>query len=107
MKNLQQTFYLVMYDITHPKSLQKVAKVMLKTGFVRINKSVWLGNTHPVTSPEVHEKLEKLLEIPESKGSLYYILPVGKATVKKIMDWKGKKPKQLDYWVGERHTQFL
>ena len=43
-----EKLYLVMYDITHKKSLQKIAKVLQKEGFVRINYSVWLGWESPI-----------------------------------------------------------
>jgi len=47
MKNLT-TFYLLMYDITNDRTLQKVAKKLVKYGFERVNYSVWLGWTNPL-----------------------------------------------------------
>jgi CRISPR-associated endonuclease Cas2 len=102
----KKILYMVMYDITHQRVLQKVAKILQKAGFERINYSVWLGNVNPVTPSEVKEKLQKCLNIPETKGSRLYVLPVGVGTVKKMSDLNGKRPGQLDYWTGERHTQF-
>ncbi len=101
------TFYMVMYDITQKRALQKTAKIMEKFGFIRINYSVWLGNNDPVGQPELNEKLEKLLETPENKGTRFYILPVTINTVKKIRKLNGRKPKELDFWVGTRKTMFF
>ena len=98
--------YFVMYDITHPKVLQKVAKILQKSGFERINYSVWLGNVNPVSPSELKDKLQKMLDIPETKGSRLYILPVSTSGLKKMSDLEGKKLRQMDYWTGEQHTKF-
>lgn len=100
-------FYVVMYDITHPKTLQKVAKLLVHAGMERINYSVWMGWINPAKEPALKEKLVKLVTSDLAKGSLFYILPVAQKDVKRMRTITGRKPKELDYWLGERQTLFL
>ena len=48
-------YFLVMYDITHARTLQKVAKTLEKSGMERVNYSVWLGWADPSKQPELKE----------------------------------------------------
>jgi CRISPR-associated endonuclease Cas2 len=103
----ENTFYVVMYDITHSATLQKVGKLLVKAGFERINYSVWLGWADPVRQPLLKDELVKLLQRSVAKGSVFYILPVSKKEVKRMRGINGRKPRELDYWMGERRTMFI
>ena len=100
-------FYMVMYDITHPRTLQKVAKLLVQSGMERVNYSVWLGWINPAKEPLLKEKLLKLITSEPATGSLFYILPVAQKDVKRMRTISGRKPKELDYWLGEKQTLFL
>ena len=100
-------FYIVMYDITHPRTLQKVSKILLQCGMERINYSVWLGWVDLAKQPELKEKLSKLVTADCAVGSLFYILPVAAKDVKRMRTITGRKPKELDYWLGEKKTLFF
>lgn len=103
----EHTFFLVMYDITHAKTLQKINILLKQSGLERVNYSVWLGWTNPLKQDALKEKLKKMLETPETKGSLFYVLPVGKNEMVKMRGINGRKPKELDYWLGDKPTLFF
>ncbi len=98
------SFFLVMYDITYPKILPVVGKLLLKYGFERINYSVWLGGENPSKNAELKERITGLLQHEKAKGSLFFILPVGKNEITKMRKLNGRKPANLDYWLGREHT---
>ncbi len=99
-------FFLVMYDITCSKALQKIGKILLKEGFERINYSVWVGWINPAKKNDLKVKLSKMLDDDKAKGSLFYILPITKNTIKHIRCLNGRKPRELDYWMGEKREIF-
>lgn len=96
-----------MYDITCPKSLQKVNVLLKKAGLERVNYSVWVGWINPFMVPELKDKLKRLLKKPEADGSLFYVFPVSKSNLKKMRGLNGRKPKELNYWLGEEPTLFF
>ena len=104
---IENAYYVVMYDITHPRTLQKVAKILLECGMERLNYSVWLGWVNPAKQPDLKERLVKLITSDNAAGSLLYILPVARKDVKRMRSITGRKPKELDYWLGERGTLFF
>jgi CRISPR-associated endonuclease Cas2 len=61
--------YLVVYDITHPPSLQKIGKYMERYGYTRWQKSVWIGSRPPVQLAELAAKLKTIFAMPENKES--------------------------------------
>jgi len=63
------SIYLVLYDITYDKGLQKTGRWMEQFGYVRWQKSVWLGARHPGQLPALFNKLEALFALPEMAGS--------------------------------------
>ena len=103
----KSSYYVVMYDITHPRTLQKVAKILLQCGMERINLSVWLGWVNPAKQPELKERLTKLVTNEKAKGSLLYILPVSAKDIRQMRSITGRKPRELDYWIGEKTTLFF
>ena len=103
----EHTCFLVMYDITHAKTLQKINVLLKQTGLERINYSVWLGWANPMKQPELKEKLKLMFQLPETKGSLFYVLPVSKRELVKMRGINGRKPKELDYWLGDLPTLFF
>ncbi len=63
------TLYLLVYDITDARGLQKTGRWMEQFGYLRWQKSVWLGARHPKQIPALYRKLETLFALPEMAGS--------------------------------------
>ncbi|MFH1118191.1 MAG: CRISPR-associated endonuclease Cas2 [Bacteroidota bacterium] len=101
------TIYMLMYDITHERTLQRAAKLIQKNGYERINFSVWLGWQGPKENPELFKILREMLNKPEASGSRLFFMPLGINSLKKIRSISGHKPSELDYWTGERRIQFF
>ncbi len=63
------SIYVVVYDITHPASLQRIGKYMEQYGYLRWQKSVWLGAHPPNKIPGLHKTLKAIFTLPEMEGS--------------------------------------
>jgi len=107
MKKIGITHYLLMYDITHDRTLQKVARKLQKHGFERVNYSVWLGWENPMESGILKKELQALLKTEEAKGSRLYVIPFKPATLSKMRSITGHKPPELDYWLGKKQNLFF
>ena len=103
----RHSFCLLMYDITHDGTLQKVARHLQKYGYERINYSVWLGWESPGENPEFKKKLQALMRNPLAKGSRLYYMPIHGATLKNMKSITGHKPAELEYWLGESRLEFF
>jgi CRISPR-associated endonuclease Cas2 len=101
------TLTLVMYDITHDRTLQKVAKLLQKHGYERINYSVWLGWNIFADDTALHKEIQQLLRNPLAEGSRFYAMPLKAHTLAKMRSITGHKPTELEYWLGERKILFL
>ncbi len=100
-------YYLLMYDITNASALQKTGKLLEQNGYIRINYSVWLGLYNPLRIAGLNEKLNSLLDNPVAKGSIMYVIPVGRNELIKMRAINNRKPKELDFWIGEQKTMFF
>lgn len=100
-------YYLLMYDITHDRTLQKVAKKLQQNGFERVNYSVWLGWVNPLLAGNFKKELQSLLRNELAKGSRLYIIPLTAASLGKMRSITGHRPGELDYWLGKTENLFL
>ena len=105
--NHRETQFIVMYDITDGRTLQKVAKEMEKHGFERINYSVWLGLKNPAKDMMFKTRICELLKKPEAENSRVYFFPIAHSSLAKMRTIDGRKPEELDYWLMERKTMFF
>ncbi len=105
--NTTTNLYMLMYDITHDRTLQKVAKLIERMGYERMNYSVWIGFQKPTENPVIWRDLKKLLQQPVAAGSRLYYIPLTRNTLKKMRSITGHNPGQLDYWTGERKIEFF
>lgn len=80
---------------------------MVRCGLEKVNYSVWLGSVNSAKQPALKEKFVKLINDERAAGSLFYIFPVAQKDVKRMRTITGRKPKELDYWLGEKHTLFF
>jgi CRISPR-associated endonuclease Cas2 len=101
------TVYMVMYDITHPATLQKVAKQLQQSGHERVNYSVWIGMGDFRKNKIIADNIRLLLSKPPAEGSKLYVLPVKKADFMKMRMINGRKPPDLDYWAGDKKLLFF
>ena len=101
------TYYLLMYDITNGKTIQKVAKKLIYYGFERINYSVWLGWVNPLEKAKLKIELQTLLRSENAKGSRLYVIPLKPPSLGKMRSITGHKPKELDYWLGKTKNVFF
>lgn len=99
--------HLIMYDITHDRALQKVARLMEKNGYERLNYSVWYGLADPVRNVELSGRLKKLLNTEEALGSRMYFLKISLKDFEKMRTFDGKKIKEMEYWTGRLKTMFI
>lgn len=107
MINEVRNIYILMYDITHDKTLQKVARQLEQHGYERINYSVWTGIHDPLKNGVLKNKLTSLLDNPLAKGSKMYYLPLTLKDFAKMKSFDGKELKDMEYWIGEKRTEFF
>lgn len=103
---LNSSFYIVMYDITDPNVLQKVATILTKEGLERMNYSIWIGSFHPAKRECMKERILELLRLPEAQDSKLFVLPIKRSDLKRMRSLNGRKPENLDYWLGDLKTMF-
>jgi len=101
------TFTLIMYDITHDRTLQKTAKLLQQHGYERINYSVWLGWGSFTDDIPLRKELQLLLRNPEAEGSRLYSMALKSHTLRNMRSITGHKPSEMDYWLGERELLFF
>ncbi len=76
--------YLVLYDITDNKSRNLVVKQLKKSGFYRIQKSVFIGTTTASYLQDLEALFESLLQTEEAEFDSYIILPLNELSLKQI-----------------------
>ena len=103
----KRTYCLLMYDITHDATLQRVATQLQKHGYERINYSVWLGWKSPKENIVLKKKLQELMKNPKAEGSRLYYLPLKSHVLKDLISISGHPPKELEYWLGEKTLEFF
>ena len=106
MKEDPQRF-VVMYDVTDPKILQKIAKLLQQYGYERMNFSVWLGWNSLDNNFLLKKSIQSLLAKPEAKNSRFYHFSISLQTLARIRTINGKPPCELDYWLSRRQTMFF
>ena len=107
MNNRQEHIYILMYDITNERILQKIARQLEQHGYERINYSVWAGKFDPMQRTTLTSKIDKLLALPEASGSRFYILPLTISDFIKLKSFDGKLIDQMEYWTGTKQTEFF
>ena len=65
----------VMYDITHPRRLTRMAKICLRAGTYRVQKSVYVGN---LNKNQVDQLRLELKDAMEPKTDSVYLFPMNR-----------------------------
>jgi len=78
----EKNLYLVIYDIDHPGMLQKVGGLMEKFGYLRWQKSVWLGADPPNAILPLMAKITHLFRLFDQGGSNLSWCKIPKGNIK-------------------------
>jgi CRISPR-associated endonuclease Cas2 len=107
MENEIRTIFILMYDITHPKTLQKVARLLEQHGYERINYSVWTGARDPAKVAVLGKSLKTLMENPKAERSKLFCLPLTLKDFEKMKSYNGDEIENMQYWTGRKATEFF
>lgn len=72
--------YLVMYDIEHNQIRTHIAKYLLSKGCIRIQKSVYVANTHQKVFKEINDTLREIQNAYDNHDSIL-LVPIQTSTV--------------------------
>ena len=93
--------YLILYDITKNSVRTKIAKLLIKESYERLQLSVFLGNDDPLKNPLLWKPLNQLLK--EDELAKFYIFPIPKNSLKNLRSI-GNMDLDIDYLCGERES---
>ena len=96
--------YLILYDITTSAIRTKVAKILIKEGFERLQLSVYLGLDNPKKNLAIWMQLEKILK--DEEDAKFYIFPIPKSSITN-MQVIGKNDLDIAYLIGSKKTYFI
>lgn len=95
--------YLIFYDISNNRLRNKVAKLLLKEGYERLQYSVFIGLTDPEYYQMWH-RLQKILE--KTPNEKLYCLKISKQNLKNIQTI-GNFSHDIEYLCGESSSLTL
>jgi CRISPR-associated endonuclease Cas2 len=96
--------YLVFYDISSDKPRNRVAKILERSGFERLQFSVFTGLENPVKNNYLWQKIKKILK--NESGARLYVLPVNHEQFL-AMEGIGTELLDLEYLAGIRRSLTL
>jgi len=96
--------YLIIYDISSTPIRTKVAKILIREGYERLQLSVYLGLINPSVLPNVWQQLKHLLKNEEE--AKFYVFPIPKSSIKNIKNI-GKLEFDTAYMTGEKNSYFI
>ncbi len=76
--------YLILYDISNNKSRNLVVKQLKRSGFYRIQKSVFMGATTQTYLQDLKELFDSLLQKEDAQFDTYLILPLNELNLKQM-----------------------
>ncbi|MBZ5857567.1 CRISPR-associated endonuclease Cas2 [Flavihumibacter profundi] len=83
MTPAHNTLGFIMYDIEDNKVRNHIAKYLERLGYVRIQKSIFFGNTNRKIHEDVHQALKEINDLYENKDSIVF-LPVSSDDISKL-----------------------
>ena len=96
--------YLIFYDISKTSVRTKVAKLLIKGSYERLQLSVFLGNDNPLKLPLLSKQLRQLIK--EDELAKFYIIPIPITSLKNLQHI-GKMDLDIDYLCGEKECFFI
>ncbi|MCZ2459983.1 MAG: CRISPR-associated endonuclease Cas2 [Chitinophagales bacterium] len=100
----KKNIFLISYDISDNKKRAKIAKLLERSGYERIQYSVFTGLMAPHRNKELWKRLQKFTdtgEYPEDKLISFAISKTSFRNMKII----GSFAADLKYLLGEKHTE--
>lgn len=101
-----KNIFLIAYDISDNKKRNKIAKLLERAGYERIQYSVFTGLTSPRKNADLWSRLEKtadIVQFPENKIFSFAISITALQNMKTI----GKFNADIDYLTGDKHTEIF
>ena len=104
MKNSNDIFFFVMYDIQDDKIRGHIAKFLERSGCQRIQMSVFLAKSSRKKYQEIHETLKEVNNMYANEDSIF-IVPVGEDILNKLK----MLGKNIDFELvmGNKNTLFI
>lgn len=93
--------HLVIYDISSNSIRTKVAKLLIREGFERLQLSVYLGIDNPNDLPQIWAQLQMLLK--KEIEAKFYIFPIPKSSLSNIKSI-GELGLDIDYLLGNKNS---
>ncbi len=96
--------YLVVYDISVNSIRNKVAKILIKESFERLQLSVFLGNEDPTKNYKLWQQFKDLIK--DDKEAKFYVFPLPDTSLKN-MQYIGQSDIDIAYLLGEKDSFFI
>ena len=96
--------YLVVYDISVNSIRNKIAKILLKESFERLQLSVFLGNEDPKKNKLLWQQFQNLID--EDQDAKFYVFPIPDSSLKQ-MQYLGQSDIDIAYLLGEKDSFFI
>ncbi len=93
--------YILFYDISSDRYRNKIAKLLVKTGFERLQLSVFTGLENPVKNQALWQLVTKILK--NEQEAKFFVLPV-KNDYFCAMQGIGIENLDLEYLAGNRRS---
>lgn len=96
--------FMILYDIENTKIRTQIAKYLIRSGCVRIQKSVYLAHLPRENYHELHQTLKEVQEMYENNDSILFLpLPTDSVSAMKILG----QQLELDFILDNKNTLFF
>jgi CRISPR-associated protein Cas2 len=97
--------YIIMYDISDNRIRNLVIKTLKRNGLYRVQKSVFMGATHPSKIEEMEQMFREWIDKENEESDRYIILPLNKDMISKIK-WINFSL-DISFYLGEKPVHFI
>jgi len=102
-----KSMYLISYDIENTPLRTKIAKLLIKVGFHRVQYSVFMGTVSPTALKKLQKALQRLQKLEKwTPEDSVMLLPLHQYS-KENIHFIGPKPLRWEEISGEIHTLVL
>jgi len=96
--------FMILYDIENTKVRTQIAKYLIRSGCVRIQKSVYLAHLPRNTYHDLYQTLKEVQELYDNNDSLLFLpLPTDSVAAMKILG----QQIELDFILDNKNTLFF
>ncbi|MCY7422700.1 MAG: CRISPR-associated endonuclease Cas2 [Chitinophagaceae bacterium] len=100
---MNHQIFIIMYDISDNRKRQKVADLLERYGYERLQLSIFTGLQAPYDNKELWKKLEKFIDIEHFAGDKIYCFAVNKSNFEE-MKTLGAVNIDIDYLLGRKRV---